>query len=291
MKKINSLFILLFCSSLLGQNVNSVLKDTFKYRDFVFYNKVYSYENNEFANKRKIAILKNLNKEYEDFYWGDTMGSHLVIADLYVAGPYDFILKTSLNQIREAVFQRPDDKNATSFNQDFKQYCREIVDSSAYYGFQELEQSLKVTSVFNNFITIGNNIYDFSGGAHPNHYHNHFVIDLNDGKMIAFHDVFQSNSKSKLKSILKAKFISIYGKESLLDQFEIAENFAIDKDGIHFLYNPYEITAYAFGDPEITISFNQAMPYLTPWFKQFIPSTQKLMPKKKSQKPTTIKRR
>ena len=278
-KKINSLFVLLFCSSLLGQNVKIVLKDTFKYKDFVFYNKVYSYENGEFAKKRKIAILKNLNKENEDFYWGDTMISHLEIADLCVEGPFDFILKTTLDQIRNSVFQRPDHTNGTKFDQDFKQYCIEMLDSSAYYGFQEFEQSLKVTSVFENYITIGNFIYEFAGGAHPNHYHSHFVIDLNDGKLLTFNDVFQAKTKSQLKSFLKSKFISIYGKESLLDQFEISENFEIDKNGIHFIYNPYEITPYAVGDPEITITFAQAMPYLTPYFKS------KVAPHLKTSKP------
>jgi hypothetical protein len=52
-----------------------------------------------------------------------------------------------------------------------------------------------------------------------------------------------------------------------LDQFEIAENFSVDKNGIHFLYNPYEITPYAVGDLEITISFAQAIPFFTPYFK------------------------
>jgi hypothetical protein len=270
MKKIHLIFILLICSSLQGQNVKIILKDTFKYRDFVFYNKVYTYENSEFADKRKIVILKNLNKENEDFYWGDTMRSHLEIADLCVSGPFDFVLKTTLDRIRESVYQTPDDKKATTFNQDFKQYCKEIVDSSAYYGFQEFEQSLKVTSVFNNFITIGNNIYEFSGGAHPNHYHSHYVVDINDGKLIQFGDVFQLKTKNQLKSILSAKFNSSFGKDNLLDQFEIAENFSIDKDGIHFLYNPYEITPYAVGDPEITISYTQALPFLTPNFKNII---------------------
>ena len=56
------------------------------------------------------------------------------------------------------------------------------------------------------------------------------MIDLNDGKLLTFNDVFQAKTKSQLKSFLKSKFISIYGKESLLDQFEISENFEIDKN-------------------------------------------------------------
>jgi hypothetical protein len=270
MKKINSLFILLFCSSLLGQNVKSVLKDTFKYRDFVFYNKVYSYENNEFANKRKAAILKDLNNENTDFYWGDTMGSHLEISDLCVVGPYDFVLKTTLDQIKKTIYRRDDDRIGTNYDQTFSKYCQRIVDSSASNGFIELEQELRVTNAYFDFITIGHNIYEFAGGAHPNHYHSHFVVDLNDGKRLTFSDVFQFSKRNQVKSILSAKFNSSYGKDNLLDQFEIAENFSIDKDGIHFLYNPYEITPYAVGDPEITISFAQALPYFTTNFKSLV---------------------
>jgi hypothetical protein len=161
-----------------------------------------------------------------------------------------------------------------------------MLDSSAYYGFQEFELSIKVTSVFNNFITIGNNSYEFSGGAHPNHWHSHFLIDLNDGKMLTLNDVIQSSKRNQLKSILSSKFNAIYGKDNLIDQFEIAENFSIDKDGIHFLYNPYEITPYAVGDPEITISFAQAMPYLTPYFKsKVLPHLKIVKPNIKRKKP------
>jgi len=286
MKKINTLFAFFFCSSLFGQNVKITFKDTFKYRDFVFYNKVYSYENIEFANKRKIAILKDLNKENDDFYWGDTMKSYLEISDLSVTGPFDFVLKTSLDKIRNSVFQRSDNSTGTKFDQDFKQYCVEMVDSSAYYGFQELEQNVKVAAVFNNVITIGNNIYEFSGGAHPNHWHNHFLIDLTDGRLLAFADVFQMSKRNQLKSILSSKFNSTYGHDNLLDQFEIAENFSIDKDGIHFLYNPYEITPYAVGDPEITISFSQAIPFFTPYFKsKVLPHLKTVNPSFKKKKP------
>ena len=38
--------------------------------------------------------MKDLNPDNEDFYWGDTVGCHLEIADLCVAGPFDFVLKT-----------------------------------------------------------------------------------------------------------------------------------------------------------------------------------------------------
>jgi len=241
MKKIHLIFILLICSSLHGQNVKLVLKDTFKYKDFIFYNKVYSYQNNEFANKRKAVV-----------------------------GPYDFVLKTTLDQIKKTIYRRDDDRIGTNYDQTFSKYCQRIVDSSASNGFIELEQELRVTNAYFDFITIGHNIYEFAGGAHPNHYHSHFVVDLNDGKRLTFSDVFQFSKRNQVKSILSAKFNSSYGKDNLLDQFEIAENFSIDKDGIHFLYNPYEITPYAVGDPEITISFAQALPYFTTNFKSLV---------------------
>jgi hypothetical protein len=285
MKKIHLIFILLICSCLQGQNVKLVLKDTFKYRDFVFYNKVYSYQNNEFANKRKAAILKDLNPDNEDFYWGDTVGSHLEIADLFVAGPFDFVLKTSLDQIKKTIYQLTDGDLVNNYNENFSGYCKDIVDTAATYGFLEHEQTVSVTNVFFDIITIGNFSYEFSGGAHPNHWHNHFLIDLADGRLLTFTDVFQSSKKNQLKSLLSSIFNTAYGKDNLLDQFEIAENFSIDKNGIHFLYNPYEITPYVVGDPEITISFNQAMPFFTPYFKS------KVLPHLKISKPNTKRKK
>jgi len=286
MKKINTLFVLFFCSSLFGQNVKITLKDTFKYRDFVFYNKVYSYENSELASERKNAILKDLNKENEDFYWGDTMRSHLEIADLCVSGPFDFVLKTSLDQIKKTIYQPMDENFVNKYNENFSGYCKEIVDTAATYGFIEHEQTVSVTNVFFDIITIGNFSYGFSGGAHPNHWHNHFLIDLTDGRLLTFTDVFQPSKKNQLKSLLSSKFNTAYGKDNLLDQFEIAENFSVDKNGIHFLYNPYEITPYVVGDPEITISFSQAIPFFTPYFKsKVLPHLKTVNPSFKKKKP------
>jgi regulator of sirC expression with transglutaminase-like and TPR domain len=67
------------------------------------------------------------------------MKSYLEISDLCVSGPYDFMLKTTLEQIRNAVFQRPDNFIGTRFDQDFKQYCKERL-SQVYQQPVKLEE-------------------------------------------------------------------------------------------------------------------------------------------------------
>jgi hypothetical protein len=39
--------------------------------------------------------------------------------------------------------------------------------------------------------------------------------------------------------------------------FSLAETFTVTKDGIKFLYNPYEIKAYAAGTTELTVPFSK----------------------------------
>ena len=53
----------------------------------------------------------------------------------------------------------------------------------------------------------------------------------------------------------------------LVKEIPLNNNFYFDQENLYFLYNQYEITAYAAGTVLIKIPFTEIKPLLTPEFK------------------------
>ena len=256
-----------------SSKVTSSFTDSFKYKGYTFYNKTYVYTNTEFAQKRKIQYAESNNT---DFYWSDTMPSNVSISDLLIKGPDGkWISKMpALDTIREKTFGGDVlmDVKLTKYTENFEKYCSDIADSNAENGFITLEQGFTFDKVntFKNFITLYSYNYEFAGGAHPSHFSFSYTIDLETGKLIQLNDVFNQRLIKQLKAILFKKFNKHYGKSNLLGDFEIASNFSLTLKGISFLYNNYEITPYAFGNPDLFLTYSEAYPYLNPMFKKWV---------------------
>ena len=48
------------------------------------------------------------------------------------------------------------------------------------------------------------------------------------------------------------------------DKFSVNNNFSIGKDGLNFVYNNYEITAYAYGPTELFIPYKSIKKVIKP---------------------------
>ncbi len=106
---------------------------------------------------------------------------------------------------------------------------------------------------------------NYEGGAHPNtvftylNYdpvsHQEIVLDtlIKPGSMPALtavaEKIFRKNEKIPPSASLKDNYFF----EN--DKFSLNQNFTITKEGLKFLYNPYEIKAYAYGTTELLIPF------------------------------------
>ncbi|SDJ80776.1 Protein of unknown function [Pedobacter sp. ok626] len=106
---------------------------------------------------------------------------------------------------------------------------------------------------------------NYEGGAHPNssftylNYdpksHTEIVLDslINPGSMPELttiaEKIFRKNEKLSPTASLKDNYFF----EN--DKFSLNKNFSINKKGLKFLYNPYEIKAYAYGITELVIPF------------------------------------
>ena len=162
------------------------------------------------------------------------------------------IQKELVNQ-KEAYFSQGQE-DAKEYTPDFEQTWEE----NSY---------MKVFSNQNEVLTISYENDGYSGGAHG--YYNILFknFDLKTNAVIQLSDVFIDVNKIDWNKILMKNFKNPDQKEMLLvDKIPVNNNFYFDSQNITFVYNQYEITAYAAGVVEISIPFPELKPYLKPEF-------------------------
>ena len=85
--------------------------------------------------------------------------------------------------------------------------------------------------------------------------------------MISQNEIFKNPDDANWDKILKNNFVDKDQKDMMIaDKIKLNNNFYFDKDKITFVYNQYEITAYAAGVVYITLNFKDIKAQLTPEF-------------------------
>ncbi|QOW09275.1 DUF3298 domain-containing protein [Kaistella flava (ex Peng et al. 2021)] len=130
---------------------------------------------------------------------------------------------------------------------------------------------MKVFSKENDFLTIQYTGDGYTGGAHGYYYENYKVFDLKNNKTVHLEDIV-SNQDSKIwNPILMDNFTQNDGDKGqvemlLVNEIPLNNNFYFDKEYLYFLYNQYEITAYAAGTVLIKIPLSDIKPLLADEF-------------------------
>lgn len=244
-----------------GGNISSLQSIT--YQGLSFIQKPYSRLNCEYANLRK----KNTTIDW----WGDTVCSSVNYTDLQILGDDKEVIRKIKSQIEELSLLH-DEKNYTNP----EQYCREIADTAALSGMIDLFLDISVMDTFDKFISINIGINEFAGGAHPNYYGTVKNFDLMSGNSLGLFQVIDKSFQKSFQKLLYVKFKKAYGLETLFapevkpDEFPIPENFILGNQGMTVFYNPYDITPYAVGMPELSLSFTEILPYMMPYFKSAV---------------------
>ncbi|NTV92453.1 MAG: DUF3298 and DUF4163 domain-containing protein [Chlorobiaceae bacterium] len=120
--------------------------------------------------------------------------------------------------------------------------------------------------------------YSFTGGAHGSSHTEYFVFDTLAGNRLVPGDVFTEGFKEPLNKLIDSRYRKMKGLSSTdrLDGekgmlFEniihFNNNFAITDSGVSFLYNQYEIAAYAYGPTRIDLSYSDLSVILRPKFR------------------------
>lgn len=108
--------------------------------------------------------------------------------------------------------------------------------------------------------------HGYTGGAHGLSISKFIIIDLNDGHRLSLDEIFRPDYRNDLRDILNAqvrKQYDIANNTDLRDagfwveSFDPSENFYLNKDGLGFYYNQYEVAPFAMGPVDIFIPYNK----------------------------------
>lgn len=146
---------------------------------------------------------------------------------------------------------------------DWKPDVKQIWDSNS---------QMNVFSNENDLLTIKYSGDGFTGGAHGYYYEFYRIFDLKNNKTLQLSDVISDRDSKLWNRILMDNFLKNDLKNGqaemlLVKEIPLNSNFYFDKDHIYFLYNQYEITAYAAGPVLIKIPFSAIKPLLKTEFK------------------------
>lgn len=152
---------------------------------------------------------------------------------------------------------------ADSFIANFNSFKTEIdyeIGWSWEMDISEQYRSSKVVVL--NMTTAG-----FTGGAHGFQTVNFYNLSRENGNRLELSDILKPGFEDELNKLVDAQYRKDKGlsptanlaTEGDLFENEIKfnNNFAITKDGILFFYNQYEIAAYAYGQTEVLIRYDQ----------------------------------
>lgn len=115
---------------------------------------------------------------------------------------------------------------------------------------------------------------DYTGGAHGSLNVLYYTINLNDLTTITEESIFKPNYYKPLTSKIIEQLIKQYEvdtPEKLLNEgfFDINDiapnnNFWLNDDGIHYIYNQYEIAPYSMGPIEVSIPYEDIQSIIIP---------------------------
>ena len=94
----------------------------------------------------------------------------------------------------------------------------------------------------------------YTGGAHGSSAVLLGSIDLKSGRKLRIDDVIPADKRAEALSLVKDAVVKkLEGTDKLQGKVTLTENFCIAEDGLHFLFQEYEIAAYCFGSIEVII--------------------------------------
>ena len=179
------------------------------------------------------------------------------------------IARQLLNLEGVADLQQAADSFASKYTKDYQQNMaplyredRSDPEKRAWYEYHynitgEARKGRKDVTVYTAIIDY------YEGGAHGINQKLLLNFVEKTGQQLTLRDVFVPGYESTLNELLQQKLIENTGAKDMNDlrakgylysmEMFAPENFALDEDGITFIYNPYEIAPYEKGMTELTL--------------------------------------
>lgn len=150
-------------------------------------------------------------------------------------------------------------------------------EDEAPFSMMHYDQQISSNLIYNNngyaVLSVGN--YAYTGGAHGMYGQTMLCLDMQQQKELALSDVLRIDSAT-LQPILERHLRTRYKiaenkplTDILFDErLALTDNFYFTPKGIGFIYQPYEVAAYAFGLIDVWVPYTDLKPYLQPAFMQ-----------------------
>ncbi len=148
-----------------------------------------------------------------------------------------------------------------------------LMDESPYSFNWDYQEKYKVIYNEHHLLCVEEFGYFYSGGAHGNYGFSYRVYNLMTGEKLQLEDIFSAGKLDELTAIAEkqlradrgipdANALSVSGL--FIDKLELKEDFFVDRNGIGFTYNPYEIASYADGPVTIYLKWEQVKSLIKP---------------------------
>ncbi len=246
------------------------------------------------------ATVKVVNKNY-NYVWkknqsGVDLGCKAMYSLCFVTALADQTVQKKINNelleadvesdaseedISDAAIEFMDD-DFDSYQEDFdsayskagtEENVKWMNETPAIYQWQTLQNS---DVLFNEDYLLSMRMlsFEFTGGAHGNYSYTNSVFSLKTGEQLQLDDLFKTGYQTSLNELAQLQLMSKYKvgslqqlneKGFLLEKgFSINDNFFIQKTGIGFTFNPYEIASYAMGPVQIIIPWSSLQQLINP---------------------------
>jgi len=155
------------------------------------------------------------------------------------------------------------DKLISQFMKDYEDFRKEAPD---FLGGWYLKDTTAIITNTADILCFENISESYLGGAHGAYNVAYTNFDMRNGNVLKTKDIFTKGYEKELNKLIEQgirKHFEIKPNQSLTEgglfenKVSFNDNFAIKKDGIEFLYNQYEIAAYAMGVIEIKLSYKE----------------------------------
>lgn len=136
----------------------------------------------------------------------------------------------------------------------------------------EQNSAMKVFSKLNDYMVVQYTSDGYTGGAHGYYNELYSVFDLNSKKKLQLSDLVKNTDAAIWARILMSHFLQQdlergQAEMLLVKDIPLNKNFYFDAENLYFLYNQYEIAAYAAGPILIKVPFTEIKPMLTTDFR------------------------
>jgi len=266
-----------FCSTLRAQSVY----DTYNFfrENIIKYTGINEESNSHLYNKKSNpACSLKINFFYPEKSFN--LSNYEKIQSLFIAGffgeeykdlqPKDAVKAYSKNYIRNYKEQLEKSGLYKKERKEAQTRGEDISEISSFYSYEKI---IRNTILYNkgNIVSQVVNTYEYTGGAHGSSTTRGIIIDLHAGRRIEFDDVFDGNADQQISDLLLSNLLlarkfsdkdALYEAGFDFDVLHLTDNFIVDDKGVTFIYDQYELGAYALGTVEIFVPYWELVPYM-----------------------------